>query len=271
MTLQKAIKIAKQRLPKELSAAKETILLYSKKSGKDMAYLLANDDIEISDDTFFDFLDKRASHYPFEYITNSVEFCDLELFVDERVLIPRPESELLVDKALWLIDSFELSSLLDICTGSGAIMLAIKSRRPALSVAASDISRDALCVAKQNAASLNLDAQFFHSDLFLQINKNDFDIITANPPYIQNGYNLETNVLYEPHTALFGGEVGHELLFRVIDGFFKLKSKALVCEIGFDQKSVLESKISSYKDISYGFYTDFAGFDRGFWIIKDNK
>ena len=270
MTLQEAIKIAKLELREIESAAKETLWLYAKYSGKSVASLLANDTTEIDDAIFENFLEKRKNDIPFEYIVNEAGIYGHSFFVDERCLIPRPETELLIDAALGIIVKLGASSVLDICTGSGAIACTLKKESPSLRVAASDISPKALEVAKINANNLCVDIDFFLSDLFVNIKDNSFDILTANPPYIQNSYKLKANVLHEPHNALFGGESGSEIVEAAIDGFFEKGFKAFICEIGFDQKEKLLKKLSEQKNIKYDFYKDYSGLDRGFWIIKES-
>ncbi len=202
---------------------------------------------------------------------NEANFYGYNFFVDERCLIPRPETELLVEKAIEIAKELKAKTLLDICTGSGAIACTIKKEMPQLSISASDISADALDVAKINAKKLNIDIDFLLSDLFSNAKGDNFDILTANPPYIQNSCELEKNVLCEPHSALFGGENGAEIIEAAIDGFFDRSFMAFVCEIGFDQRERLASKLETKKRIRYGFYKDYAGLDRGFWIIKENK
>lgn len=269
MKLCDAVRIAKKELPDLQTAAKECIWLYSKHTGKSTASLLANDDTQIALSIFEDFLQKRKKHIPYEYIVNEADFYGYSFFVDERCLIPRPETELLIEKTLEIATQIRASTLLDICTGSGAIACTLKKEMPSLRVTASDISADALDVAQINAKRLSVDIDFLLSDLFSNIKDDNFDILTANPPYIQNGCELDANVLYEPHKALFGGENGAEIVEAAIDGFFERNFKAFICEIGFDQRERLTSKLKTKGQISYGFYRDYAGFDRGFWITKE--
>jgi release factor glutamine methyltransferase len=269
MKLKEAQKKAKLELSHIETAAKECLWLYAKHSGKSKVALIADDEIEIDGAVVEDFLAKRKQNMPFEYIVNEAGFYGYDFFVDARCLIPRPETELLVDRALEIAKELNATSLLDICTGSGAIACTIKKELPSISVTASDISEDALSVARINAEKLNIDINFLLSDLFVNIKDDSFDILTANPPYIQNSYKLDTNVLYEPHNALFGGEDGAEIVEAAIDGFFERGFKAFVCEVGFDQRERVLAKLEKLKNIRYGFYKDYAGFDRGFWIIKE--
>ena len=150
-----------------------------------------------------------AAHVPAQYIIGNTEFYGLELKVDERVLIPRPETEELVE--LILTENAKPNqSVLDIGTGSGAIALALAKNRPDWLVTASDISPDALNLASENASLQDLKISFKKSDCFEEIAEN-YDIIVSNPPYISRADESEVglNVLHsEPHLALFAEEDG---------------------------------------------------------------
>lgn len=270
MKLKDAIKIAKAELTELETAAKETIWLFAAKSKQSTAYLLAHDETQIEDAVFENFLERRKQKVPFEYITNEADFFGYNFYVDERCLIPRPETELLVEYALKIAKRLDAHTLLDICTGSGVVACTIKKELPHINVSASDISKNALDVAKINAKKLDVDIDIIQSNLFSKIKDDKFDILTANPPYIQNGYILDKGVLYEPHNALFGGKNGTEIVIAALNGFFARNFKAFVCEIGYDQKNALESILCSINNIEYGFYEDYAGFDRGFWVIKES-
>lgn len=271
MTIKEAINIAKSELPGIDTAAKECTWLFAKNLSMSVASVIANDDAKIDDAVFESFLEQRKRDIPFEYIVNEACFYGYDFFVDNRCLIPRPETELLVELAKRVAQDIDAKSLLDICTGSGAVACTMKKLMPNLSVTASDISQDALEVAKINAQRLEIDINFLLSDLFSNIKNDSFDILTANPPYIQNGYKLEKNVLHEPHLALFGGESGEEIIKAAIDGFYEMGFKAFVCEMGFDQKAPIEAILKSKPASKFGFYKDYAGLDRGFWIIKENR
>lgn len=150
-----------------------------------------------------------CQHRPAQHITGRAYFRDLTLTVDERVLIPRPETEELVDLILEENSRAGLS-VLDIGTGSGAIALSLAKHGQSWTVTASDLSVDALEVAKENAQKLSLPVQFIQSDVFDQI-EGVFDIIVSNPPYIayEDKDEVGQNVFdYEPHTALFAEDEG---------------------------------------------------------------
>ncbi len=271
MNLKNAIKIAKSELKQIDTAAKECTWLFAKNLAMSSASVIANDDAQIDDAVFESFLEQRKRNVPFEYIVGEACFYGYDFFVDSRCLIPRPETELLVELATKIAHEIGAKSLLDICTGSGAVACTMKKLMPNLSVTASDISQEALEVAKINALRLEVDINFLLSDLFSNIKSDSFDILTANPPYIQNSYELEQNVLHEPHLALFGGESGEEIIKAAVDGFYEMGFRAFVCEMGFDQKAPIEAILKSKPASRFGFYKDYAGLDRGFWIIKENR
>jgi len=162
------------------------------------------------------------NHKPVQYITGKTNFYGLDLEVDKNVLIPRPETEELVEWILSEITIEENLSILDIGTGSGAIALSIKSKRESFNIAASDISKEALHVAKKNADSLGLSIQLIEADI---LDKNswsgfpEYDLIVSNPPYITDAEKaqMQANVLgYEPHQALFVADEDPLLFYRII-------------------------------------------------------
>ena len=161
---------------------------------------------------------KLAAHIPAQYIIGHAEFFGMQLKVDERVLIPRPETEELVELILAenLKDNLKV---LDIGTGSGAIALVLAKNRPDWSVTAADISQDALELATENANVQNLNLSFIKSDCFSKISSK-YDIIVSNPPYISREDQEEVglNVLHsEPHLALFADEEGLSIYRRIAE------------------------------------------------------
>ena len=161
---------------------------------------------------------KLAAHIPAQYIIGHAEFFGMQLKVDERVLIPRPETEELVELILAENPDKNLS-VLDIGTGSGAIALALAKNRPDWSVKAADISQDALDLSLENANAQNLNLSFIKSDCFSEISAK-YDIIVSNPPYISREDQEEVglNVLHsEPHLALFADEDGLAIYRRIAE------------------------------------------------------
>ena len=201
-----------------------------------------------------------AAHKPAQYIIGYADFFGMHLTVDERVLIPRPETEELVE--LILAENHEENlKVLDIGTGSGAIALALAKNRPDLSVTAADVSQDALDVANENAKNQNLQIFLKKSDCFTEISEK-YDIIVSNPPYISREDESEVglNVLYsEPHLALFADEDGLAIYRRISEDakdYLKDGGK-IYLEIGYKQgqsvpelfrKHLPEKRVRTLKD-----------------------
>ena len=182
--------------------------------------------------------EQLLAHKPAQYIIGSSDFHGLILKVDERVLIPRPETEELVE--LILSENPETSlSILDIGTGSGAIALALANSRPDWQIIASDLSNDALALAKENAHSCGLNLAFVQSDC-LEAISGSFDIIVSNPPYISEADKDEVglNVLAsEPHMALFAEEDGYAVYRKIAEqaGDYLTEKGKIYLEIGYKQ------------------------------------
>ena len=178
------------------------------------------------------------AHKPAQYILGYEDFHGLRFQVDERVLIPRPETEELVDLILEENPSKELK-VLDIGTGSGAISVSLKKSRPLWQVTASDLSADALVLAKENAKLNQADISFVQSDVFEDISGN-FDIIVSNPPYMSENDKDEVgvNVLTsEPNMALFADEDGLAIYRRIVEGAAEhlIPQGKIYFEIGYKQ------------------------------------
>ena len=182
--------------------------------------------------------EELLAHKPAQSIIGSSDFLGLSLKVDERVLIPRPETEELVE--LILSENPESSlSVLDIGTGSGAIALALANSRPDWKITASDLSNDALALAAENAQFCNLSLTFVQSDCFEAIS-GSFDIIVSNPPYISEADKDEVglNVLTsEPHIALFAEEDGYAVYRKIAEqaGDYLTEKGKIYLEIGYKQ------------------------------------
>ena len=162
-------------------------------------------------------LQRRAGGEPVQYILGSADFMGLRFSVDRSVLIPRQDTETLVEAALIALRGYDAPSALDLCTGSGCIGLSIKSLAPHAAVTLSDISRDALEVARRNMRALGVEAELRHGDLFAAVGRARFDLIVSNPPYIPRGElaGLQREVRYEPALALDGGPDGLDVYRRI--------------------------------------------------------
>ena len=203
---------------------------------------------------------KLANHIPAQYIIGHAEFFGMQLKVDERVLIPRPETEELVE--LILSENPEKNlKVLDIGTGSGAIALALAKNRPDWSVTAADISQDALELATENAKRQDLDLTFIRTDCFSEISSK-YDIIVSNPPYISRADEVEVglNVLHsEPHLALFADEDGLAIYRRIAEDSkdYLNDGGKIYLEIGYKQgqnvpalfmENLPEKRVRTFKD-----------------------
>ncbi|MGB0646106.1 MAG: peptide chain release factor N(5)-glutamine methyltransferase [Bradymonadia bacterium] len=210
---------------------------------------------------------RRGKYEPIHYILGHREFWNVTLKVDQRVLIPRPDTERLVEVVLENLTK-ETLKILDLCTGSGAIALALAHERPELEITATDISEEAVELAKMNATILDLErVQFVVADLFNGV-EGSYDIITANPPYISTDEcsKLMPDVReYEPHLALHGGQDGLDVYRRIIEHAPEFLNKAghLILEIGHDQANMLKSIIERTPELNWvNCYQDLAGRDR---------
>ena len=191
-----------------------------------------------------DFIKRRGQREPLQHLLGTVEFAGLILKCDKRALIPRPETEELVELVTRSTLSAQPSAILDVGTGSGAIALALANKFPDATVHAIDNSDDALALARENAERLELTSRimFSKSDLLLSVD-HLYDLIVANLPYVaeHERASLSPEVLLDPDAAVFGGEVGDEIIRRLIDAAPKyLKPNGLLAlEIGLGQDAAL--------------------------------
>lgn len=226
---------------------------------------------EVSDfdkQRYFKLLAMRKNGTPLEYLTNQVSFYNLNFYVDKGVLIPRPETEILVEKAIQLIKQQHITNFIEIGVGSGAISAAILANTKETCAIVTDISLEALNIAKHNMQTLGIHnrCDFIESDLLESpylITQKPISLLISNPPYIANDYPLNQEVLAEPHVALFGGEKGDEILKRLIKQARQRNITYVMCEIGYNQKESMQQYLCQMGYVAE-FYTDFAGFDRGF-------
>ena len=179
MTIKEAIVLGNKSLD-----GIETKILLKYVLNKNYSYIVANANKELNSEeekTYITLLEKVNNGYPLQYITNKQQFMGEEFYVDENVLIPQPDTEILVEKTIEIAKENKANKILDLCTGSGAIAISLKKYLPNIEVTASDISKKALEVANKNAKSLNTTINFIESDMFKNI-KDKFDIIVSNPP-----------------------------------------------------------------------------------------
>lgn len=208
-------------------------------------YVIVNDMQELGinkEKQYFEAIKKIRQGIPLEHITHQKEFMKLNFFVDEHVLIPRQDTEILVEEVISIAQKTKAKKILDLCTGSGAIAISLAKYIPESDITAVDISNEALKIAKKNAISNNVENQitFVNSDMFTNLNENKFDIIVSNPPYIKREVieSLDKEVKKEPYIALDGGKDGLDFYREIIKQSYQyLKYNGYLClEIGFDQK-----------------------------------
>ncbi|MBK8258211.1 MAG: peptide chain release factor N(5)-glutamine methyltransferase [Polyangiaceae bacterium] len=215
---------------------------------------------------------RRRSGEPVAYLLGVREFYGRPFRVDPRVLIPRPDTEILVEVALERSQSRSLSlRALDLCTGSGCVAITIARERPTARVIATDISPGALEVARDNAVRLcAFNVSFFQGDLFALPTTAGplvFDLITANPPYIPKTEERDLPIdirKFEPHTALFGGPDGLDILRRIIDGApdFLDEGGVLALEVAAGQSGVVAERMRDRGFAGVETRRDYGGHER---------
>lgn len=210
---------------------------------------------------------RRRDGEPIAYLTGRREFYGLDLEVTPDVLIPRPETELLVELALVRIDADEHAEILDLGSGSGAIALAIASERPNSSVLGVDLSVAAVALARRNASRLNLgNVAFLESDWFSAVPKKRYDAIVANPPYVAAGdaHLGEGDLRFEPPTALASGADGLTAIRSIIAGAAAyLAPRAwLLIEHGYDQADAVQAMLRDARFSDVQSRRDLAGIPR---------
>ncbi|MDY0234232.1 MAG: HemK/PrmC family methyltransferase, partial [Sulfurimonas sp.] len=203
-----------------------------------------------------------------EYITNSVSFYSQEFFIDKGALIPRPETELLIDEVIKHYPDLDAPiRFVEVGVGSGIISIVLAQHFKNAKFIAVDISQAAINIARENLKRFSLEdrVELRLGSLLDEVSE-DIDYLISNPPYIADNAKLESNLSYEPQNALFGGEVGDEIIKKLLDEALKREINFFTCEIGYDQKDKIQNylKNTSFKGLE--FYKDYSKFDRGFTL-----
>lgn len=263
------------------AALLESEILLAHVIGVEREYLMANPEEEVDSslvDLFYKYVEMARRGVPLAYITNEKEFFGLNFFVDKRVLVPRPETEMIVEKVLEYFQSGNSGGVfrvLDVGTGSGNIPVALAKNFDGQELVALDVSPDALEVARINVDQHGVEdrVQLVESDLLEMIDdEENFDVITANLPYIgteKNAY-VDGNVKnHEPAGALFAGNDGLDLYKKMFQQILtkNIGFKLLIGEFGFEQKDDMEQLLSKYFDQNWVIEKDLAGIPRIF-IVK---
>ena len=222
-------------------------------------------------DNIEEVLDKLEAHYPVQYLIGNVEFLNTIIHVDERVLIPRFETELLVEKTIQKLKKMKLENpnILELGTGSGCISIALKKNIDC-KVSAVDISEDAIQVARENATLNKVSIDFKVQDM-LNINYEGYDLIISNPPYVSETDPVGKETQYEPQNALFAKEKGLFFYQEIIKKISKLstKPKLIAFEIGMTQgNELLEFSKKHLSTMTSSIEKDLTGRDRYLFIER---
>ncbi|MEW6689027.1 MAG: peptide chain release factor N(5)-glutamine methyltransferase [Pseudomonadota bacterium] len=242
---------------------REARILLAEASGFSQASLIASDDRDLPDsilETFESLASRRKRGEPVAYILGRKEFYGLELAVNPAVLIPRPETELLVDLAI----ERRPASVLDLGTGSGAIALALKRNLPGTKVAATEADLSALVTAQRNAARLGLDIDFRHGRWFEPVAGERFELLVSNPPYVAEGDPHLAELRFEPRGALLAGADGLDCIRGIVRGAPEhlLHGGWLLLEHGLGQDRAVRDLLAEQGFASITTWPDLAGIPR---------
>lgn len=250
-------------------APREAQLLLMHHLGVDELWLLTNQNLHVDNcEELFEWAERRAKNEPLEYITKKVSFYSEEFFISEGALIPRPETELLIDEVIKNVEDKNRNlTFAEVGVGSGIISIMLAKTFPNAKIIAVDISEDALNIAKINIEKFSLQdrIELRLGSLLKPVNEH-VDYLVSNPPYIANDFKLESNLSYEPQNALFGGEVGDEIIKELLDEVLIRNINFFSCEIGYDQQDRIRNYLNKKQLKKLEFYKDFSGFDRGFTL-----
>lgn len=237
---------------------------------KSRQYLIVYDNEEVGKKEQWEYfinIEKLSNGVPLQHITHHQEFMKMDFYVDENVLIPRPDTEILVEEVINIAKNMQQPQILDLCTGSGAIAISLAKNVQNADVYAIDISSKAIDIAKKNAKELDANVKFIKSNLFDKLNKMKFDIIVSNPPYIKKSdiNYLSQEVRKEPELALDGGFDGLDFYRKITAQAIEyLKFGSYLCyEIGYDQKDDVIDIINKHENYSNTYCKkDLGGNDR---------
>lgn len=267
MNVKEAIKYGIDNLKSIDDKSLKVRLLLSHFMNVEKNYLITHDDEELSneiEEKYKQGIEKLSKDIPLQYITNTQEFYGMKFKINENVLIPRYDTEILIEETLKLAK--DQDKILDMCTGSGIIAITLAKNVEKANVFACDISLEALKVAKENNELHNANVKFINSNLFENIEEKNFDIIVSNPPYIteKEMQELENQVKKEPELALYGGVDGLDFYRKITENAkeYLKKEGLLIFEIGYKQKEdvskiLIENKFKNIKCVK-----DLQGLDR---------
>lgn len=234
----------------------DAALLLSHVTGQPPLSLRLDMTTVLSDDvlTRFDALvSRRLTRQPLQYLLHTQPFLGCDFYVDERVLIPRPETELLAERAIAALREHPHPIALDLCCGSGALAVSMALEMPGAQVHAADLSPDALAVTAKNAELLGASVTLHQGDLFVAVPEIAFDVIVSNPPYIPSAdcLTLQEEVRREPLMALDGGADGLDFYRQIARSapHFLRPGGVLLLEVGFDQAEAVMALLADFADV----------------------
>ena len=246
----------------------DVLLMHTRK--KSRAWLMAHGDELLSDELFLSYtelLERRRRGEPIQYITGETEFYGLPFRVTPEVLIPRPETEHLVEKVIELAERFEQPRIVDVGTGSGAIAVALAHEWLSAVITAIDLSSSALAIARENAKRNEVDLRFLDGDLLAPVAGECFEIVVSNPPYVPSGDRATLSVEvreYEPALALFAGDDGLDVYCRLIPAAFGalVPGGYVALEIGYGQSKAITELLAKAGFEQIEFVPDLQGIPR---------
>ena len=269
MTVREALRIAADRLAQAgvPDARLDAEYLLAELLHTDRLHLIADGGASLSDaqlNAYEQWLARRERREPLQYILGTQPFMGCMLAVSPAALIPRADTECLCEAALAVLKPG--MRVLDLCTGTGALAIALKKHCPGVEVCASDLSVDALALARENAIRNGADVRFFSGDLFTPLRGERFDLIVSNPPYIPRGElpGLQAEVRFEPDIALDGGEDGLDFYRRIAAEAPEHLNRNgwLMLEIGSTQAQDVSRLLQEHRFSEMKILPDLAGLDR---------
>jgi len=271
VTIGEALKWGRERLiPVAERPLLESELLLSHALGVERIFLHSHSNSPLEREgweRFREFVERRRAFEPVEYIMGEVSFFGERFSILPPVLIPRPETELLIEEVAKRLKGEE--RVAEVGIGSGVISITLKRLFPKLEIVATDIDPTAVSLARLNAERHRVTLEILEGS-YLDGVEGEIDLIISNPPYIAEGTELPPSVaLYESERALFGGREGDEVLKGLIDLFLEGSASMLACEMGYDQRERIEEYLSMRGFAGERlFYRDWAGWERGFILRK---
>ena len=254
--------------PERASRDAEMLLLHL--LGKDRAWRMTHGDVLLPNAfarSYSELLERRYQGEPIQYIIGETEFSGLPFRVTPDVLIPRPETEHLVEKVLEFAANFPAPRIVDVGTGSGCIAIALAHKFPHAAITAIDLSRSALAVARENAKRNGVDLRFLEGDLLMPVAEEQFEIVVSNPPYVPSADRDTLSVEvrdYEPAQALFAGADGLAIYRRLIPAALAalVSGGFVVLEIGYGQQEPVGALLTGAGFNHVAFTADLHGIAR---------